>query len=147
MAATTVRKPSTDDPQMPSSAAVSGQSGWESLYRIGAVSAVIPVVLTVVQIAVFVSNPPPSTVVGWFALFQTNRLVALIDFDLLLMVDWALFIPIYLALYVALRQTNPSLSLLSVVLAAVAVAAFMSSNTSLNMLALSNQYAAATTDA
>ncbi len=126
---------------------IPAQVGWESLYRIGAVSALIPVILSIFQIAIFVTNPPPTTVIEWFTLFQTNRFVALIDHDLLLLVDWVLVIPMILALYAALKQANPGLTLLALLLGIVAVAVYLSSNTSLNMLALSQQYAAARTDA
>lgn len=146
MAAHTVHRPPASPLNEAMSATAAPESGWSSLYKIGALSALILVLLTVIQITVFMSNPPPSTVAGWFALYQTNRLVALIDHDLLLVVDWALFIPIYLALYVALRPTNPGLALLSVALALVAVAVYLSSNTSIHMLLLSDQYAAASTE-
>lgn len=40
-----------------------------------------------IQIAVLVTRPLPSTVVGWFRIFQTINLVVPIDMDLLPMVD------------------------------------------------------------
>jgi len=61
-------------------------SSWKGLYRVGGTAALIIVVLYTIQIIVFVaSGPPPSTLIGWFTLFQNNRLVGLLD---LVPLDW-----------------------------------------------------------
>lgn len=127
--------------------AEAADSAWKDLYRVGAVAALLVAVFVPLQIVVFVTNPPPSTVIGWFTLFQNNRLIGLLDMDLLLVVDQVLLGLVVLALYVALRRVNPSLMLIALAAGLVGIAAYFASSTAFNMLALSDQYAAATTDA
>lgn len=75
-------------------------SDWGLLYRIGGIAALTVLVLMIIQIFVYLAWPPPDTVVGWFALFRDNKIVGLLTMDLLLMVDYVLLIPVYLALFV-----------------------------------------------
>jgi hypothetical protein len=122
-------------------------SPWKPLYRVGGVAALIIVGIMVAQIIVFIASPPPSAVIGYFTLFHTNALLGLLSLDLLYVVDNALVILLYLALYAALRRVSPSFMAIALALGLVGLAAYFASNTALEMLTLSNQYAAATTDA
>jgi hypothetical protein len=123
-------------------------SGWKDLYRVGGAAALIIVVLYAIQIIVFLAwGPPPSTVIGWFALFQNNRLLGLLDMDLLSLADYALMGLMFLALYVALRRADESFMAIATTLAFVGVAVYYASNTAFNILSLSDEYAVATTDA
>jgi hypothetical protein len=119
---------------------------WKSLFRIGGVAALIQVLLMPIQIIIFVAWPPPSTVIDWFTLFEKNWLLGLLSLDLLYIVDNALLGLIYLALYVALKRASESFMMIAVTLGFVGIAAYFASNTAFEMLSLSNQYAAATTD-
>lgn len=132
---------------MDASRAETMEPAWKPLYRIGAVAALLVVVLYVSQIIVFVASPPPSTVVGYFTLFHKNALLGLLDLDLLSIVDYVLFVPMFLALYMALRRVSPSFMVIATSLAFVGIAVYFASNTAFEMHSLSNQYAAATTDA
>jgi hypothetical protein len=100
-----------------------------------------------VAIVVYSFSPPPSTVIGSFTQLQANRLVGLIDLDLVMLVDSVLMIPIYLAFYVALRRANESFMALGTTLGLVGIAVYLTTNPCFSMLSLSDQYAAATTDA
>lgn len=126
---------------------------WSWLYKTAGTAALITVVLIPIQIAVFMAWPPPgfeptsSTVIGFFTLFQKNRLIGLLDQDLLLVVDEVLGIPIALALYIALRRANQAFMLIATALGLVGSAAYLASNTAFAMHSLSAQYAAAATDA
>ena len=122
-------------------------SAWKPLYRIGTVAALIMVVFIVIEIPIYLAWPPPSTVIGYFTLFQNNRLLGLLNLDLLLMLSNALLVLMYLALYAALRRASPSFMAIATTLALVGIAVYLASNTAFSMLSLSNQYAAATTDA
>jgi len=123
--------------------------GWKSLYKVGGVAALISAVCIPIQMIVFIAWPPPldGTVSDWFRLFQTNRLIGLIDLDLLLVVDNVLLIPVLLALYAALRRTSESLMVIATALGIVGIVLFITSNPAIEMLSLSDRYAAATTDA
>lgn len=120
---------------------------WKPLYRVGAAAAVTVLGLVPLQIVAFVVWPLPSTVVEWFALFQRNRLIGLIDMDLLLLVDHVLLGLMFLALYAALRRANQSLMAIALTMALIGITTYFSSNTAFEMLSLSGQHAAATTEA
>jgi Domain of unknown function (DUF4386) len=120
---------------------------WKPLYRVGGAAALLVVVLYVIQIIVLVVSPPPGTVVGYFTLFHKNAFLGLLDLDLLSIADYALFVPMFLALYVVLRRVSPSFMAIATALGLVGIATYFASNTAFEMLSLSSQYAAATTDA
>jgi hypothetical protein len=121
---------------------------WKTLYRVSAVAALIVAVFTPLQIILFLGWPPPGSVAGYFALFQSNRLLGLLDLDLLMIIDELLMIPLLLALYIALRRSNPSLILIATALGLISVALYcVSREATFTMSALSDQYAVATTEA
>ena len=122
-------------------------SDWKNLYRIGGVAALLMFVLTLVQSFIFITNPPPSTVIDYFALFKKNQILGLLDLDLLLIVINILLILIYLALYVALRRFNKSHMTIALTIGLVGTTLFFASReATFGMLSLSSQYAATTTD-
>jgi hypothetical protein len=120
---------------------------WRALYEIGAVATVGVLALVPVQVAVFIAYPLPETVVDWFALFQSHRLVGLVDMDVLLLVDNALLGLMFLALYAALAPSKRALMTIAVTLELMAITTYFGSNTAFEMLALSDQYTAATSEA
>jgi hypothetical protein len=122
---------------------------WNALHRVAAAAALLSALFIPVQIAVFVAWPPPlgGTAADWFALLREHRLAGLIDLDLLLVADNVLLMPILLALYVALRRAYPSVMLLAVAMGFASVGMYIATNPAVQLAVLSNQYAAATTDA
>jgi hypothetical protein len=120
---------------------------WKSLYKVGAVAALTVLVLMSIQIVVLIVWPPPSTVIGWFNLFQTNKLVGLLDMDLLLIVDYALLGLVFLAFWTVLRRVNQSFMAIALVFELVGIATYFASTAAFEVLSLSNQYALAATDA
>ncbi len=137
-------------PPAPSRAAmpvVAAGDPWRSLYRVGAVAALLVVAFIPVQAAVFAIWPPPDTVAGWFTLFQDNPLAGLLDLDLLMIVDYVLLAALFVALWAALRGVSPSYTALAVVLQLLATATYFASTVAFEMLSLSNQFADAATDA
>jgi hypothetical protein len=120
---------------------------WKGIYIAGGVAAFSMLVLMIIQIVVFVIWPPPATAAGYFSLFQHSWLLGLLSLDLLYIVDSVLLILIYLGVYFALRKAAESAMLIALVLGLVGIAAYFASNTAFEMLSLSNQYAAATTQA
>ncbi len=59
-------------------------TNWKGLYRVGGVAALIQVMLMPIQIIIFFAWPPPTTVTGYFTLFENNWLLRLLSLDLLL---------------------------------------------------------------
>lgn len=139
--------PSSSHQRMDESHAKIADSAWKPLYRVGGMAALIMVVFIVIEIPILIVWPPPGTVIGYFTLFQNNRLLGLLNLDLLFMLSNALLVLLYLALYAALRRASPSFMTIALTLGLVGIAAYFASNTAFSMLSLSNQYAAATTDA
>lgn len=100
-----------------------------------------------IQLAVFIANPFPDSVTGWFKLLQDNPMAGLIDLDLLLVVDNVLLVAIALALYVALRPTSPTMTTIATGLWLLSIAMFIAANPAIGMLSLSDQFATATSEA
>ena len=51
-------------------------SRWQTLYTIGGAAALFSFLLIPIQLVVYASYPPPTTVTGWFTLFQESCLWA-----------------------------------------------------------------------
>jgi hypothetical protein len=122
-------------------------SGYKSLYKLGGAAALIVVALTLGETIGFIFYPQPSTARDWFTLFQRNRITGLFGFWGLEVPMYAMFAPVFLALYVVLRKVNPGLVLVALTFALLGIGVFFATNNPFPMLSLSNQYAAATTDA
>lgn len=125
------------------------EHGWKPLFKIGGVSALMMVGIIIAQMIVFISAPPPyeGGASAWFALFQNNKIIGLINFELLMIVYVFLSIPITLSLYILLRRVSPSFTVLYVVLSLIGIMSFIVARPAFEMLSLSNGYAAAATDA
>lgn len=118
-------------------------SRWRGAITVAGWAALASVVLTFVQVWIFVQWPPPETVEGFFALFADNPLLGLFSLDLLFIVNNLLLLLVYLGLFLVLRRRYPSAVTIGLLLGAIGIAAYMASNTAFEMLSLSNAYAAA----
>lgn len=110
---------------------------WKNIYKIATISAITIVTLIPIQIIIFVINPPPTEVIDYFKLFKNNSFLGLLSLDLLLIVDYILMIPIFLALYIVLRRISESFITLVTIVGFIAIVTYFSSNTAFNMLYLS----------
>lgn len=124
-------------------------STWNSLYKIGAAAALICALMYLIALGIYVpanrAGPPPATVLEWFTLFQENPLTGLFFLgmaDIIIMILWA---PMSLALYIALKPSNKTWSLIATSFVFVGIAVYLASNTAFSMLSLSQRYAVATT--
>jgi hypothetical protein len=132
---------------MSTSSVQKADSRWRWLYKIGGAAALFSVMIIPIQLIIFIVWGQPETAIGWLDLFQDNKFAGLLAFEILFVVNAVVGIATTLALYVVLRRVNESLMAIATVLALVEVAAFIVARPALEMLYLSNQYAAATTDA
>jgi hypothetical protein len=123
-------------------------SGWQSLYKIGSVCSALMVIIILSQFVVFMAAPPPleGTAADWFALFQQNKFMGLLAFELLMVVYTILSIPLALAFFAALRKVDPSLTAIYMALTVIGVVSFIVARPAFEMLFLSGQYSAATTE-
>jgi hypothetical protein len=134
-------------------------SAWKGLYRAGGAAALIAAVLfrrnlgaefSLLRMIGVISFGPatvPSSAMDWFTLLQNNRLVGLTLLELFDVVNYALVGLIYLALYAALRRADAGSMAIATAFGFVGIAVYFASNQAFSMLSLSDQYAAATTDA
>jgi hypothetical protein len=123
------------------------EPSWKTLFRVGGASAIAMAVLIPIQSAIFLISPPPTTVEGAFALFQANKIMGLLDYDLMLGIDYLFMILLFLALYFALRKVSPSLMAIGVTFGIIGIGIWFSSNPAFQLLNLSDQYYAAATEA
>ena len=121
-------------------------SSWKSIYKVGGIAALAVVAMAVIQAPIFILFPQPTTVIGHFTQFQSNKLLGLVDLDLILILAEACNVPILFALYAALRRFNPALLTIALTLGLGGIAFFFAVNPTFSMLYLSDQYAAAATD-
>ncbi len=127
----------------------STDSNGNSLYKIGSAAALIMVAITLAQFVVFFVAPPPleGTATDWFALFQKSTFLGLLGFESLLVIYALLSVLVSVALFSVLKPASQSLTSLFLVLSVIGAMAFVVARPALEMLSLSNQYSAATTDA
>ena len=125
-----------------------GTSAWNNLYRVAGVAALVVVALIPIQAAIYILRPPPTTVLGYFSIFESNVLLGLLDLDLLLIIDQLLIIAVLLGLYAALRQTDESVMLVGTLAGGTGALLFIvSREATFSMMWLSQQYAATSSDA
>jgi len=132
---------------------------WKGLYRVGGVAALVAAILfrrwlgaefsLFRSLGIFRAGPAsqPITVNGWFQLLQSNSLVGLVLLNALDLINYALVGLIFLGLYAALRKSARGSMTLAMVLTFTGIAIYFASNQAFALLALSQQYAAAATDA
>jgi hypothetical protein len=85
----------------------------------------------------------PRTAAGLLAELTAHPLLGLYHLDFLNLLLTLLTLPVYVALFMALRQERPGAALLALVLYAVGAAVFVSANAALPMLGLAGKHAAA----
>lgn len=122
-------------------------SDWKGLYRLGWVAALLAGLVfrrnIGAEVSLFSPQRQPTTVADWLSLLQTNPLLGLTYLDVFDLVDYALVGLMFLALFVVLQQVSHSTALVAVFLGWAGVVVYFTANTSLSMLAVSRQYAAA----
>jgi len=125
---------------------------WKSIYLLGGITALIVVFASLLDIVIsmLLGGDPssiPQTAVGRFAQFQSNKLLGLYYLDLLNMTTSIIMIPAFFALFAAHRRVNKVYSAFAMIVSFIGTAVFISNNSALSMLSLSDKYALAATDA
>jgi hypothetical protein len=118
-----------------------------ALWRAAAGAAPLIALLLLGEVAVYAAFPRPATPLEHFALFQDSWIVGLLTLDLLGMIAYLLFIPVMLALYAALHRSGEATMAAATALFIVGISAFFATNTAVAVLALSQEYGVATTEA
>jgi hypothetical protein len=127
----------------------SASSDWSGLYRIGGIAAFLLIVYslaTIVQLLV-VGAGRPAAAADVFDLLQKHRFEALLRLDLPTVVAMPLYYLLFLGLFAALRRADRANAILSTALVFVGTTLVLATPTALPLIALSERYAAATTEA
>ncbi len=124
---------------------------WKNVYIFGAVTALIVIISTILDIIVGTVtggdiSAIPNTAIDNFVQFQDNWLLGLYNLDMLNYFTTILMIPTYFALCAAHRQENIAYTLLAMIIYFIGATIFITNNTALPMLELSSKYAASTTE-
>ncbi len=115
-------------------------SGWKPLYKWSACLSAIMLLIMLLQIAVFILSPPPQSVEGFFQLYKESWIMGLLSMDLLYLINNAILVFVYLALWARLQKEKPSLCLAALVLGMIGIACYYPSNPAFEMLTLSTKY-------
>ncbi len=118
----------------------------KTLFKFGGIAALMVVVIALLQGPIFILYPQPTTVIGHFTQFQQNKLLGLVDLDLILILAEIGTIPVLLALYIALKRFNPAWLGIALAAGLGGIGLFLTVNPTLAMLFLSDQYAAAASE-
>jgi hypothetical protein len=139
-------------------ASKTADSGWKTLYRVGAVAALVAVTVfrrnfsvELMQFKGFgiIRGVPatwPSSAVEWYTLLEDNAFVGLILLNVVDVINYCLIGLMFLALYGALRRASKSAMAIATTCGLVGIGVYLASNQALALLSLSKQYAAAMTD-
>lgn len=132
----------------PQSFSASSAFNWNLLCRAGGIAAFIFLVYclaTMVQIAIL--GGPPATAADAFRVLQQNKVVGLLrlDFPTVLALPW--YYLLFFGFFAALKDTDRTHAAIGTVLVFLGVTLVLAMPTALPLMALSDKYANATSDA
>lgn len=122
---------------------------WKGLYKVAGVALLMTLFFYLSQMLMILSwDTFPNSIHDWFVLFQSNRLLGLYYLNALDIVSITLLIPMFMAFFVALRHVNEIWMTIATPIGLIGIAVFITPRAAmLSVIPLSDQYAAATTDA
>lgn len=123
---------------------------WKDLYRIGAVACIafpISIVVAIIVFFIWPYAPGAIPVADIFAILQTSRMAGLMALEIQVIVLLAVMVLQLLAVYAALKRVNASYALIALIFGLMGVLLWLTARPVVEMSHLSDQYAAATTDA
>jgi len=133
---------------LPQTFSRSSAFNWNLLCRWAGIAAFIFLVYclaTMVQIAVL--GGPPSTAAEAFRVLQQNKMVGLLRLDFPTVLVLPLYYLLFFGFFAALKDTDRTHAAIGTALVFLGVTLVLAMPTALPMLALSNKYATATSDA
>ena len=124
-----------------------GGSDWEKLYRIGALAPLLTLIFYVSEFALIRWDEFPASPEEWFHLFERSKLLGLFYINALDIFSITLLGLMFLALFMALRKTDPATMLVATFFGLLGVVVFVVPRVAmLSFLNLSDQYALAVTE-
>lgn len=127
------------------------QTQWKLIYKLGGMAAIGAVLVGVLEILITFlpgGNTVQETVQDWFMLFQQNWFMGLRNLGLLNIFLNLFALLIFFALYFSHKESPYQYhAAFAVLVSFLGIGVFLATNRAFPMLALSQQYTAATTDA
>jgi len=124
------------------------KSNLKSLYIIAGVAALLQLATILVMTIVIGSlGPTPGSPEEYYAVFKADRLGGILRSDFSSLIIIALYLGTFPGLYAALKRVNSAYTAVAALLTFIAVTTAFATNSGFSMLNLSDQYAAATTEA
>ena len=124
------------------------ESRLHSLYVFGGVSALLQLAsILTLMVVMMTLGTKPETAQEYFNVYQESKLAGLLRGDLLLLVLIGLYVGTFPALYAALHRINPVYSALATVFTLMAVVGTFATESTFSLMRLSEQFAAAGTEA
>lgn len=126
---------------------------FKTLYRIAAFAAFATVAVTVFQIVAGALWPPPdfaptaASAIRILEMAQSDPILTFVKLDGLMVFDYLFLLVVYVALFCALKRSNPSLVLLGTVLALAGITLYFTVNPAATMLVLASAYVPSAADA
>ncbi|NMC80388.1 MAG: hypothetical protein GYA59_13595 [Chloroflexi bacterium] len=126
-------------------------STWKPLYRVGGAAALLAALVfrrnIGAEVSLFSGPMPLASAADWFALLQNRPLIGAAFLAVFDLVDYALVGLMLLAVCAAFWQSHKSAAAIALASGLVGIATSFASNITLPMFSLSQQYAAATSEA
>ena len=123
-------------------------SNWKSLFKIGGVSAWVFVFYSLATIIIFMLiSELPETAAEAFDLLARNKFAGLLRLDALTLLTIPLYYPLYLSIFVGIKDDNIAFASLGGLLAFAGITLFLATPSAFSLLPLSEKYASATTPA
>jgi hypothetical protein len=123
---------------------------WKDLYRIGGIASLLLaglIAFAVIAYFIWPYTPGFASTEDIFVALHTDRLGALFSLDVMMLVTAPIDIFLFTALYVALKRVNESYALIALVLGLMAITFLIPTKPIAELIFLSEQYIAATTEA
>jgi hypothetical protein len=122
---------------------------WKDLYRIGGIASLLLaglIAFAVIAYFIWPYTPGFASTEDIFLTLHTDRLGAFFSLDSMMLVIAPIDILLFLALYVSLKRINESYALIALVLGLMAITLLIPTKPITELIFLSEQYIAATTE-
>ena len=124
------------------------ENQWRGVYLVGGIFGVLSLIFVIADIIIGTSlggdlTVLPQTAIERFAQFNQNPWQGLYHLDLLNTINQIISIPVYFALFAALRRSNKPFALFALIIFLIGSTIFITNNAALPMLDLSRKYAGA----
>jgi len=130
--------------QYPEAVQFNNSSSRRSIYWIGGLVSMILTAYCISTFLIFLLiGPPPENIKECFAVLNENRLLGLLQLDILTVFAMPLYYLLFYSIYLTLKDTDIELAAISTILVFVGLTLFLSCASQFSILNLSDKYALA----